>query len=34
VMSVARFKNLGRLVWTESDGKITDEIWNNQRDTR
>lgn len=33
-MSVARFKNLGRLVWTESDGRMNDEIWTNQTDAR
>jgi hypothetical protein len=32
-MSVARFKHLGRLVWTESDGKIGEDIWANQADT-
>lgn len=29
-MSVARFKHLGRLVWTQVDGIITDEIWSNE----
>ncbi len=33
-MSVARFKHLGRLVWTESDGKISDAIRADQADTR
>ena len=33
-MSVARFKHLGHLVWTESDGKISDELWSNRADNR
>ena len=33
-MSVARFKHVGHLVWTESDGKISDEIWSNRADKR
>lgn len=30
VMSVARFKNVGRLAWTREEGMIDDEIWDNQ----
>ncbi len=29
-MSVAKFKNLARLVWTREEGLIDDEIWDNQ----
>ena len=29
-MSVAKFKNVARLVWTRQEGAITDEIWDNQ----
>ena len=29
-MSVAKFKNIARLVWTREEGVITDEIWDNQ----
>ncbi len=29
-MSVARFKNLARLVWTRENGVETDEIWDNR----
>lgn len=31
-MSVARFKNISRLVWTREEGEIKDEIWDNQGD--
>ncbi len=31
-MSVAKFKAIGRLVWTREEGVIDDEIWDNQRD--
>jgi hypothetical protein len=31
-MSVARFKNISRLVWTREEGEIKDEIWDNTRD--
>ena len=33
-MSVARFKHLGHLVWTVSEGKISDEVWTNSADSR
>jgi len=26
-MSVARFRNVGRLVWTREEGRIDDELW-------
>lgn len=29
-MSVARFKAIGRLVWTREEGIVEDEIWDNQ----
>jgi hypothetical protein len=29
-MSVAKFKHLGRLVWTREEGPIEEEIWDNQ----
>ena len=29
-MSVAKFKNISRLVWTKEEGVIDDEIWDNQ----
>ena len=29
-MSVAKFKNIGRLVWTRENGAEDDEIWDNQ----
>ena len=29
-MSVAKFKNISRLVWTREEGVIKDEIWENQ----
>ena len=29
-MSVARFKIIGRLVWTREEGEIEDEIWDNR----
>ncbi len=32
VLSVAKFKVLGTLVWTREEGEIDDEIWDNQRD--
>ena len=28
-MSVARFKNISRLVWTSSEGEVSDEVWEN-----
>ncbi len=28
-MSVARFKHISRLVWTQEEGEITDELWQN-----
>lgn len=31
-MSIARFKNISRLVWTREEGLIEDEIWDNSRD--
>jgi hypothetical protein len=31
-MSVARFKNLGRLVWTREGGVMDDGVWDNQAD--
>ena len=31
-MSVARFKIIGRLVWTREEGAIDDEVWDNQAD--
>ncbi len=33
IMSVARFKHLGRLVWNEVDGIVTDEVWTNSSDS-
>ena len=30
-MSVARFKNIARLVWTASEGVLKDEIWDNRK---
>ncbi|WJW76538.1 hypothetical protein QVG61_05465 [Thiohalobacter sp. IOR34] len=29
-LSVAKFKAIGRLVWTREEGEIDDEIWDNQ----
>jgi len=29
-MSVARFKNIARLVWNRDEGAIHDEVWDNQ----
>lgn len=29
-MSVARFKNLGQLVWTREGGAVAGEVWDNQ----
>jgi hypothetical protein len=29
-MSVAKFKIIGRLVWTREEGVIDDELWDNQ----
>ncbi len=29
-MSVAKFKNISRLVWTREEGVINDELWDNQ----
>ncbi len=29
-MSVAKFKNLGHLVWTREEGLIEEEVWSNQ----
>jgi len=31
-MSVAKFKVIGRLVWTKEEGRIEDEVWDNQAD--
>jgi hypothetical protein len=31
-MSVARFKNIARLVWTREEGVIGDELWSNRPD--
>ena len=31
-MSIARFKNISRLVWTREEGLIEDEIWDNSQD--
>ena len=31
-MSIARFKNIARLVWTREEGVIEDEIWDNSPD--
>ena len=31
-MSIARFKNISRLVWTREEGLIDEEIWDNSRD--
>ncbi len=28
-MSIARFKNISRLVWSDADGTIEDELWEN-----
>lgn len=30
LLSVAKFKAIGRLVWTREEGEITDEIWDNR----
>lgn len=30
-MSVARFKNIARLVWTAGEGVLKDEIWDNRK---
>ena len=32
-MSVARFKIIGRLVWTREEGAIEDALWDNQAET-
>jgi hypothetical protein len=29
-MSVAKFKNIAQLVWTKEQGRITNEMWDNQ----
>ena len=29
-MTVARFKNIARMIWNSTEGEITDEIWDNQ----
>lgn len=29
-MSIAKFRNIGELVWTREQGAIVDEIWDNQ----
>ena len=29
-MSVAKFKNIARIVWTREEGLIDDEVWDNQ----
>jgi len=31
-VSVARFKIIGRLVWTREDGVVEDAVWDNQAD--
>lgn len=31
-MSVDKFKAIGRLVWTQEEGVITDEIWDNRQE--
>ena len=31
-LSVAKFKHVGRLVWTREEGAIADEIWDNRTD--
>jgi len=31
-VSVAKFKNIGRLVWTREEGELEDEVWDNQAD--
>jgi len=31
-MSVARFRNIARLVWSRDEGEIRDEVWDNRRD--
>ena len=31
-MSIARFKNISRLVWSREEGLIDDEIWDNTQD--
>ena len=31
-MSIARFKNIARLVWTREEGVIEDELWDNSPD--
>lgn len=33
IMSVARFKRIARLVWTQDEGLINDEVWDNQANT-
>lgn len=30
MMSLAKFKIIGQLVWTRDDGEVQDEIWDNQ----
>ncbi|MBI5462382.1 MAG: hypothetical protein HY941_09375, partial [Gammaproteobacteria bacterium] len=30
LLSVAKFKAIGQLIWTREDGELTDEIWDNQ----
>ncbi len=32
-LSVAKFKIIGRLVWTREEGEIDDEIWDNRTDS-
>lgn len=32
LLSVAKFKAIGQLVWTREEGEIQDEIWDNQSD--
>ena len=29
-MSVAKFKNIGRMVWNSTEGLVDDEIWDNR----
>ena len=32
IMSIAKFKAIGRLAWTREEGTETDELWTNQTD--
>ncbi len=31
-MSVARFRNIARLVWQRGEGEVMDEVWENRKD--